>query len=145
MAGVAVSNYAKLVAPMDATVKKSGERMTLAVGVQIKGVFSFDDGYTFAALLRAPYAPKASWVMFQTEQDLPGFTDAGRAHREAHRDRMTTLQQGRPRRSAKPSSRRLVCKVTDAQADYVERCAEQLDISVSEHVRRALIADGMPE
>lgn len=133
-----MSHYARLVSPLKVYGRAQLAPVELPIGTAIKGVLVFDEGYTFAARIGR------LWVMCQTAEDLPAFTDKGREHREAHRAN-STLRRGRPRVSSTAATKRLVCKVTDEQHDYVERCAAQLDITVSEHVRRALISDGMPE
>lgn len=130
-----MSHYARLITSLVLELP-GAQKLRLNEGTQIKRVMCVADGYAFQALVGG------RWCPLLTDADLPALTDKGSAARQKRR---ATLRPGKPRMGATAATRRLVCKVREDQHAHVERCAEQTGLTVSEHVRRALIADGMPE
>lgn len=137
-----MSHYARLVAPLK-VVSCYGVADVLPVNTLVKRVKLEDGEFRFMASMK-PDALHEGWLEWHTTEDLPAFTDKGRAHREAHTGR-TTLRQGRPTVSTEAATHRLVCKVTEAQAEAVEAIAAAEDTNVPGLIRKALTERGMPE
>ncbi len=130
-----MSHYARLTRIMWCITEQG--RTDLPAGLSIKSVRLDQNGvYLFWVNF------SGEWVSASTTEDLPAFTDKGT---EARAKRRATLRPGKPRMGATAATRRLVCKVREDQHKHVELSAESAGLTVSERVRRALIADGMPE
>lgn len=110
----------------------NGSGKNLEVDTEIKNVKCVDGGYRFDALIAG------AWVSVLTTEDLPAFTDKGRAQRGA------TLKPGRPQEGSEPMAGLLAVRVSIEQRDYVRAKASIDGIEVSEYLRGLLIADGMP-
>jgi hypothetical protein len=124
-----VSHYARLVSVVNATAP-SGAAIELAPGTEIRAVLLTDIGVYIFRARRA-----GRWLSCSTEQDLPAATDRGRAERA----KRATLRPGRPIRAAAPSTKRLVCKVTEGELERVKRdAAEENRPDLSAHIRARL-------
>lgn len=123
-----MSHYARLLEPL----------ADLPAGTAIRRVELTDAGYVFEAL-----EPNGKWSVRGTTADLPALTDKGRDARAKRAN--GALRQGRPRVSAEPSTKRLVCKVTEQQHAAVEAIAVKEETNVPGLIRKALIERGMPE
>lgn len=133
-----MSRWATLIAPVAVMAIGRDIAGTLPVGTAIKGVRIDGDAYTFAALWFG------EWTKVRTCADLPAATDRGAAYR-AKRARGATLRPGRPAVSSTAATVRLVCKVTPAQAEAVERIAAEEKTNTPGLIRKALKERGMPE
>lgn len=140
-----MSHYAKITAPVEGWLE--GLPATLPIGTSLKCV-KFENGGAFSCDVLVPATPnhtKALWAHFVTQADLPAFTDKGSARRAAGAGASNALRKGRPRVSSTASTHRLVCKVTEEQAQSVFRSAEARGLTVPRYLRQLLIEDGMPE
>ncbi len=134
-----MNRWALLTAPLAASLPNEGPpSLVLVPGTAIKCIRIVNGRFAFLAYTTPPHG----WERYETDEDLPAFTDKGT---EARANRRATLRPGKPRMGATAATRRLVCKVREDQHRHVELSAESAGLTVSEHVRRALIADGMPE
>lgn len=128
-------SYAKLIKPL----------LGVPAGTPVKDIrLGADGSYTFLAYLPRDRLQEAKrWRQCRTDNDLPAFTDKGTAHREAHS--RSVGARGRPRKSGKASSARVVLLLTDEQRDYLASIVSAPD-TVQDLVRQTLIAHiGMPK
>lgn len=108
---------------------------TIPIGTEIKNVQLLNGLYFFEALY------SGGWKKFRTSEDLPAFTDKGRARREARMH--DALVHGRPRLA--PVTRNFGVKCSSEQRDWLEEKARETGKKISDIVRAALISSGMPE
>lgn len=132
-----MSHYARIVQRL--RVKSlSGASTFLPPETEIKKVRVEDGAFTFEALI------EHGWCTVTTDEDLPAYTDRGRAQRTLLPSSTPTLKPGRPVRGVTVATRRLGVPLSAHQAAYVKMKADNIDESAAEYVRRLLIADGMP-
>lgn len=137
-----MSHYAQIVERLggfavhqDGTGPKLGH--VLDVGTEVKCVELVDGGYR----CHARVGPN-TWIAFETSEDLPAFTDKGRAHRE--RQVAATLRKGRPPGGGSHQERAIAFRPTTEQRAWLQASAEKKRTTMSKLVREALIKLGMP-
>lgn len=139
-----MSHYARLVEPLTVSVASTGAKMALGIDTEIKrvrlvdGVYHFDARYHMHTLAQVV----EGWIEVSTEEDLPAFTDKGRAHRE--RDVQPTLKPGRPVGGGAPTERAIAFRPTTAQREWLMKRAKKSKTTLSGLVRDALHSLGMP-
>ncbi len=136
-----MSHFARIVENMPSWVKATAELVTVGVDTEIKRVKIVDGSiYQFEAFLNL--GDVRAWVLLETEEDLPAFTDKGRAHRA--RQKHATLAPGRPLEGEEHVVRPVAVRVSATQRQWVARKAARKHLTVSEYLRGLLEADGMP-
>ncbi len=152
-----MSHFARLVAQLEAWTAATGEKVTLGADIEIKCVQVVDGGYRFEARVSLPFPTNgiavigvmkaqqgttSAWLLLETHEDLPAFTDKGRAHRA--RQIHATLKPGRPLTGEEHVVKPIAVRVSRTQRYWVERRSGRRDQTVSEYIRGLLEADGMP-
>lgn len=128
-------SFARINRPLEAVHDESSAVISIRIGIEIKNVQLIDGAYFFEAL------HAGGWRKFRTSEDLPAFTDKGRARREARMH--DALVHGRPRLA--PVTRNFGVKCSSEQRDWLEAKARETGKKISDIVRAALISSGMPE
>ncbi len=145
-----MSHFARIVEQLEAWTVATNERVVVSVDTEIKKVRVVDGGFQFEArmifqtpaLREAGHSGVSGWLVLGTPEDLPAFTDKGRAHRA--RQKHATLAPGRPLEGDEPTVKPVAFRPTAAQRAWVEHQAARKELTVSEYVREALHAKGMP-
>lgn len=136
-----MSHFTRIVEPLKAWVQATAEPVTLATDTEIKCV-KIVDGSIFRFQASMDLGDVRAWVVLETEEDLPAFTDKGRAHRARHIH--ATLQPGRPLTGEEHVVRPIAFRPTAAQRAWLQRHADKRDVTLSELVRLGLTKLGMP-
>lgn len=129
-----MSHYAQIVEPLPLMERAH----VLPIGTQVKNIELRDGHYTFDGLLPT----HGGWERYATTEDLPAFTDRGRAHRE--RSVAATLKPGRPPGGGTTQERAIAFRPTTEQREWLQARAKKKRTTMSKLVRDALIALGMP-
>lgn len=137
-----MSHYARTIKPLDAHTVATGERVTLGLDTPIKRVQLIDGVYHFEAHTLIGNGRDKVWLVLNTEEDLPAFTDKGAAHRA--KPQHATLRKGRPLAGTENTVRPIAFRPTPAQREWIETMARRGDKSVSEWLRARLVDLGMP-
>ncbi len=120
--------FAKIVKRIQVRAVTSGAATWLPVGSEIKNVRLEDHGrYEFESRI------DKTWVELWTEDDLPTYTDKGRAHDQ--------LNRGHPAMFAEPADSVIGLRVTRRQLNAIRRKAD--DLPVSEYLRKLLRENGV--
>lgn len=130
-----MSNYAKLVLVLP--------EPPLPIGTRVKNVRPHDDGYAFDAEVGGV------WIRLSTLEELPMYTDKGRAHRA--KSRYPVMEPEPPREQGRPPvnsmatiGHALAVRLTAKQREWVSAKAERVKLSPSAYVRHLLLKAGMP-
>lgn len=137
-----MSHFARIVEALTVWTVATREEVTLAVDTEIKRVKVVEGGFRFEAHSLIGNGRDRVWLVLETDEDLPAFTDKGRAHRA--RQVHATLQPGRPLTGEEHVVRPIAFRPTSTQRKWIERRATRKQLTVSEYVRSCLEADGMP-
>lgn len=138
--------YAKLVDNMPA--RANGVDVMLLDGHDISHVRLGAPGtgvgvYTF----RARANSKSPWVECTTDEDLPAYTDRGRAQRRHFPfGHIGTMSRGRPRITTDGALSQIGVRLSDTQEDWLKKaCRREGYGTISEYIRATLVSIGMPE
>ena len=137
-----MSHYARLIKPLTAVTTATREAVELPIDTEVKRVNVTEGGYAFQALYyaRGMFGGARGWLVLETDEDLPAFTDKGRAARAERRPR------GRPPRgkASTASVQPVAVRLDEMQRAWVRARAESQHLTVSEYIRNLLTADGLP-